>query len=405
MIKNDTEEGSPLTLKAFAVALANSIIARGIDKETAVSTVLRITRSLSEEDQREIAGYESPDDFVTLSDALTKLIEDEKRASIIENATAETISASPMSDTASRHFTAPELDMSMYDTRAVPPVHTGSVSRPDMADTRVVDTVHTGSLDRSTMAETRTVNTVRRPPAEDSSMAATKNMNAVHTGTVNRPDMAQTKAMDAVHTGTVNRPAAPNSPAADPHSAATQKNIPIRKVPVRDDSYAPPLSDSVRAENAPPEKKQPHYTEYKKTKLTSRGAKFFWTFFALALPFICAIAIAYFVIFALCVVSVCALIVAFFIILSAVIIAGSLIFLVSIIYGIIQMFSSLGIGIYEIGVGIVTSGLAILLSVLVYLAATRAMPYLLKQLIAFTGHTLGQLPGLWDKAREECNKL
>ena len=147
------------------------------------------------------------------------------------------------------------------------------------------------------------------------------------------------------------------------------------------------------------------HTEYKKTELTSRGAKFFWTFFVLLLPLIGLAFLAFFGIFALCVLSVCALIVICFMVLAAAVIAGSIICLVSLIYGIIQMFASLGIGLYEVGLGIVASGLTVLVSVLVYLVGTRVLPYLLKQLLAFTGHTLGQLPGIWDRAREECNKL
>ena len=69
------------------------------------------------------------------------------------------------------------------------------------------------------------------------------------------------------------------------------------------------------------------------------------------------------------------------------------------------MFVSLGIGLYEIGVGVVVCGLAMVLCVLVYLLATRVLPYLLRQLVAFNRHTLGQLPVLMDRAREECNRL
>ena len=188
----------------------------------------------------------------------------------------------------------------------------------------------------------------------------------------------------------------------------TQEMEETRKTPVAKASpKAEPTAAPKRREPTPPAPETTqHYTEYQKTKLTSRGAKFFWTFFVLTLPILALIAAAFFGIFALCVVSVCALIAALFIILAAIVMAGSIIAIVSLIYGVIMIRSGqVGIGIYEIGVGIVSSGVALILSVGVYLAATRAMPYLLRLLVAFTGHTLSQIPGLWDRAREECNKL
>ena len=91
--------------------------------------------------------------------------------------------------------------------------------------------------------------------------------------------------------------------------------------------------------------------------------------------------------------------------MCSIVIAASLASLVSLIYGVTQMFVSLGIGIYEIGLGVVVCGLAMITSVLVYLLATRVLPYLLRQLMAFNRHTLGQLPTIMNRAREECNRL
>lgn len=294
-----------MTLKAFAVSLANTLIARGIEKDKAVSTVLRITRSLSEEDQQEIANYNAPEDFAQLTDALVRLIEDEERAEIIADASAEPV---------------------VTDNRTT---------------TKKVSVQHAA------------------PAPEDPAMAQTRKANAI------------------------------------------QKQSPVTAAdePTRTD-----ISTAAEA-HTDPKSNTGHYTEYKKTELTSRGAKFFWTFFVLLLPLIGLAFLAFFGIFALCVLSVCALIVICFMVLAAAVIAGSIICLVSLIYGIIQMFASLGIGLYEVGLGIVASGLTVLVSVLVYLVGTRVLPYLLKQLLAFTGHTLGQLPGIWDRAREECNKL
>ncbi|MBQ8474488.1 MAG: hypothetical protein IJ499_02355 [Clostridia bacterium] len=156
---------------------------------------------------------------------------------------------------------------------------------------------------------------------------------------------------------------------------------------------------------APHEPIKPHYTEYRKTELTQRGKKFFWTGFALTLPIIALIVVAYFGLYALCMCSVAALIVACFAVVGIIVIAGSLICLVGLVFGIITLFSSVGIGIYEIGFSVIVSGITLLLGVGVYLLATTALPYLLRQLSAFFKHTLAQVPTLLDRIKEECNHL
>lgn len=357
--------GIPLTVKTFAVALANSLIAKGIDKETAVKNVLKITRALSEDDYTEIAGYNSADDFVPLTEALTKLIEDERRAAIISDAVAK------------------------------PMVMTGND-----APTKQMNAVHNGSAAQNDpMAATKEMNAVRKNDGNDQTdlNAATKQMDAIHTADFKRIEidtMSDTKPMKALHINDLTKN----------HSAAMAETKQVDAVPIRTPKPQP-AEAKTRVDIPAQEMPHTHYTEYQKTELTKRGAGFFWTIFALTLPLTLLITIVYFGIFALCVVSVAALIVGCFIIVAGIVIAGSIAALIGLIYGVIQMFTAVGIGIYEIGVAIVVSGLTVILSVLVYLLATRVLPYLLKQLIAFTRHTLGQIPGLVDRAREECNKL
>lgn len=350
-------------MKAFAVALANSLIVKGIDKETAVKNVLKITRSLSEDDFKEIASYNGPEDFVPLTDALTKLIDDEKRAEIIREAVAQPVVVTD----------------SNYNTKQI------NAQRP------------AANIKSDPMAETKAINTVpARKPAIDT-MAETKQINAVHTADFKRADpdsMAETRPVTTVNTSNFQK-IRQNSMAETRQADA---------IPVANTRRAP-TEDSAKPASPASDFAPPHYTEYKKTKLTQRGAKFFWTIFALTLPLIALAFIVYFGIFALCVVSVAALIVGCFILMCGIVIAASLSCLVSLIYGVTQMFVSLGIGIYEIGLGVVVCGLAMIASVLVYLLATRVLPYLLRQLVAFNRHTLGQLPTIVDRAREECNRL
>lgn len=219
------------------------------------------------------------------------------------------------------------------------------------------------------------------------------------------PAFEETKEIEAI----VNKPHTKKAPVS---MEETRQNIPV-KAPVRNNPKAA-AAETRQMKAAPannpqppvaPEAGRPHYTEYKKTKLTPRGANIFWTITALASPLIVAALAVYFGIFALCVVSVVAMIVMCFILVCGIVIAASLACLISIIYGITQMFVSFGIGLYEIGVGVVVCGLAMIASVLVYLLATRVLPYLLKQLVAFHRHTWNQIPVFVDRARKECNSI
>ncbi len=389
--------GILLTVKAFAVALANSLITKGIDKETAVKNVLKITRSLSEDDYKEIASYNGPEDFIPLTEALTKLIDDEKRAEIIREVSAQPvisdanvatkqINVVPSTPTADYMAQTREMDAILYKPQKSAPT-------PSLEDTREVDVkVYNGSKNKSgaNLNETKEMDAVVYKPKAKAAPA----------------NLEETKQIEAI----VNKPQAKKAPAS---MEETRQNIPVKTPPKK--SGQPSTAETRQIKTTPQNNVQhntasnevvrPHYTEFKKTKLTPRGANFFWTIFAITLPLTALAVIAYFGIFALCMISVAALIVGCFILVCAIVIAASLACLISIIYGITQMFVSFGIGLYEIGVGVVVCGVAMIASVLVYLLATRVLPYLMKQLLAFNRHTLNQIPMLVDRARKECNKL
>lgn len=116
-----------LNIKAFAVALSTELCKRGIDKETAVSNVLRITRSLAEDDLKEIASYKSAADFTELAEALVRLIEDEQRAAIVTEGVAEPVVISDMET----------------GTKRIPIGSTGHLTQSNvMAETRKVDAAY-----------------------------------------------------------------------------------------------------------------------------------------------------------------------------------------------------------------------------------------------------------------------
>ncbi len=364
--------------------MANSLIAKGIDKETAVKNVLKITRSLSEDDYNEIASYNGPEDFVPLTEALTKLIDDEKRAEIIREVSAQPV---VMTDNS-------------YATKQINAQRSSSGVKADpMAETKAMNAIPAQAKKTAdVMAETKQINAINPTMKKAAvSMAETKQIDAVHTADFKKIDpasMAETKPINTVHTS--------NFQKIRQNTMAETRQA--HAIPMADMSKK--IAEPAPVEPAPhTEFAAPHYTEYKKTKLTPRGSKFFWTITAITSPLLALAFILYFGIFALCVVSVATLIVGCFILMCGLVIAASLACLISLIYGITQMFVALGIGIYEIGVGIVVCGLAMILSVLIYLLATRVLPYLLRQLMAFNRHTLGQIPAIIDRAREECNRL
>ncbi len=321
-----------LNIKAFAVALSNSLIVRGIDKETAVSNVLRIMRSLSEEDHREIERYKDASDFSTLSDTLAQFIDEEKRL-------AEAIEEEQRN---------PTLDID------------GDIS----AKTRFA--THSEGLDVSHVPNARTI-----------AVPVVKGGDAP----------VQSSFSDTI---TVSAPSA-HTASREIHPQRTRVDMPA--VP-----SAPPIPDKDKGAAR-------HYTEYTQVKLTGRGKKFFVGGIVLTFPLILAAFIAFYGIFALCVASVAALIVATFVILAGLVILGSLACLIGIIYGITQMFGSVGIGLYEIGVGVIASGVTMVISVLVYHTGTKVLPYLMRQLVAFFRQMMDKFPLFVDRVKEECNRL
>ncbi len=166
-----------------------------------------------------------------------------------------------------------------------------------------------------------------------------------------------------------------------------------------------PLSDNTRVDTPAQKKKGRHYTEYTGVTLTPRGKKFFWGGAVLFSPIILLAAVLFYGIFAICISSVAAMIVAIFVFLALFVMVGSIACLVGIIYGIIQIFTSIGIGLYEIGVGIIASGVTIVISVLLYYLATVAMPYLMRQLVAFFKHFMYRVPLSVERLKERCNRL
>ena len=180
----------------------------------------------------------------------------------------------------------------------------------------------------------------------------------------------------------------------------TRVDLPASAAPEQMD-----MGDTTRVDNPVGKKKGRHYTESSGVTLTPRGKKFFVGGAIALSPVILLAALAFYGVFALCIASVVALMIALFVLLALLVIVGSVACLVGIVYGITQIFTAIGVGLYEIGVGIIASGVTIVVSVMVYYTATVAMPYIMRQLVAFFRQVMGRAPLFIERVKEECNKL
>ncbi len=321
--------------------------------------MLKIMRSLSEEDHKEIARYKDPSDFSTLSDTMYQFIEDQKM----------------LADAIDEETHTPTLG----DMRSA----TVEIQRPADVPHAPVNRMKTAEFD-AIAGETR----IDIPTP----MAA-----AYDEASRTRVDIPTPQAERMSDTGNtrVDIPTPPQQ--SFENTGKTRVDIPVRR--------DVPFTDSTRVDTPVQKKKGRHYTEYSGVRLTPRGKKFFVGGAVLLSPLILLSALAFYGIFAICLASVAAMMIALFVLLAIFVIIGSVACLVGIIYGITQIFTSIGIGLYEIGVGIIASGVTIVISVLIYYLATVVMPYLMRQLVAFFKQVTSRIPLFVERVKERCNKL
>ena len=100
-----------------------------------------------------------------------------------------------------------------------------------------------------------------------------------------------------------------------------------------------------------------------------------------------------------------AAIVAMLALLILVTVVGTAYSLISIVYGITQLFSAAPIGLYEIGIGIASVGLTLIAGIAVYNAAVRYMPYSIKERLLFFTYVIDRVKGIVYDFREECANL
>ncbi|MCI8610510.1 MAG: hypothetical protein HFE66_01155 [Clostridiales bacterium] len=88
-----------MNIDIFSAQLVQSLTARGIDGQTANTYVKDLLRTLTEEDLREISGYETKEDFVPLSESLASLIREKNARLSAQDTHTKVIRTGPVSPT------------------------------------------------------------------------------------------------------------------------------------------------------------------------------------------------------------------------------------------------------------------------------------------------------------------
>ena len=135
-----------------------------------------------------------------------------------------------------------------------------------------------------------------------------------------------------------------------------------------------------------------------------KGTPLFWTLFILTLPITLPLFLVVCVLFGVMYVAVTVLIAGFSVAMVATVTVGGALSLVGIIYGVIQCFKVVPIGLYEIGIGLVIGGVAMLVSVLLYNIAIRFVPKLYKQINRLGAYVYGGIGDLYTNTKKECSR-
>ncbi len=145
----------------------------------------------------------------------------------------------------------------------------------------------------------------------------------------------------------------------------------------------------------------PDYVEEEKIQ----GTKMFWGLFALSLPVTIPLALLILGIFGVMWGAVAAVMAGAVAALIGVVCLGTVLSLVGIIYGILQMGNAVPIGLYEIGIGVVIAGITLCIGILIYNFAIRLVPVLFKLVWKLFKYVLKRLKELFNHLKKESAKL
>lgn len=135
-----------------------------------------------------------------------------------------------------------------------------------------------------------------------------------------------------------------------------------------------------------------------------KGSPLFWTLFILTLPITIPLMAIVYALFGIAYATVTVLIIALAASMLVVIGGGTALSLIGIIYGIIECFSKVPIGLYEIGLGIIIGGVTMLISVLLKNISMNYTPKLYKLIKRFGEYVFGSIADLYIKIKKECGK-
>lgn len=141
-----------------------------------------------------------------------------------------------------------------------------------------------------------------------------------------------------------------------------------------------------------------------RTVLTPEGKKKYIRTVVLASPLIAVCAALLFSGFGIFVAAVSVICAAIFVVFVAEIIAGCLLTMFSLIFGIVQLFSAVPVGIYEIGLSFIIAGVSIAISVLTYKLSTGVLPSVIKRVCIGMRNTLYRLSEASDDYKRRCNE-
>ena len=166
-----------------------------------------------------------------------------------------------------------------------------------------------------------------------------------------------------------------------------------------------PLQPSPAPSQKPAQNAADFFAPPESADKTTRGSAIFWGCFVLGFPVIFAGLALIIALFGLCYIALIGAIIGFVLALIAIVAVGCGVSLVGIIYGITQLFSFVAAGVYEIGLGVMIAGTVLFASVLLYNAAVRFLPWVMRWLTVFFGFVFGKLRQLFYVVRRECYKL
>ncbi len=135
------------------------------------------------------------------------------------------------------------------------------------------------------------------------------------------------------------------------------------------------------------------------------NSRMFWILFAASLPLTIPLALAGLALFVILWGALAALIIGSVAALVAVAAGGTALSLVGIIYGVIQLFNSFPVGLYEIGLGVTVAGAVMFVGILLYNFAIRLMPWVIRQTARLLRYLIRRLRVLFNFLRRECAKL